>query len=163
MLVTWQNLTFLPPPHHLYRVTGSSVASPICQEGQSERTFPIVTFSSRFFLFFSIFSWFFLSFPNFFPLFPDFWPFFRCQGGYSGPLAPYILLLLHYLLPTVLPVFRVRHSWYHGAKCYSFLINCYTFLEMCDSFMPMLTNTLECANVLKNNWCKLTLLRLKNV
>ena len=30
----------------------SSVASPICQEGQSEKTFPIFAFSSRFFLFF---------------------------------------------------------------------------------------------------------------
>ena len=39
--------------------TVSSVASPICQEGQSERTFPIFAFSSRFFLFF------FLIFPQF--------------------------------------------------------------------------------------------------
>ena len=42
----------------------SSVASPICQEGQSERTFPISTFSSRFFLFFLslIFSLFLVNF-----------------------------------------------------------------------------------------------------
>ena len=40
----------------------SSVASPVCQEGQSERTFPIFAFSSRFFLFFTRF---FLIFPSF--------------------------------------------------------------------------------------------------
>ena len=43
----------------------SSVASPICQEGQSERTFPIFAFSSRFFLFFPDFSWFSPIFGNF--------------------------------------------------------------------------------------------------
>ena len=56
----------------------SSVANPICQEGQSERTFPIFAFSSRFFLFFPGFSWFF----------PDFWQIFRCQGGTLPPLPP---------------------------------------------------------------------------
>ena len=40
----------------------TSVASPICQEGQRERTFLRFAFSSQFFLFFSRFS----------PLFPDF-------------------------------------------------------------------------------------------
>ena len=40
----------------------SSVASPICQEGQSERTFPILAFSSRFFLFFPDFSRFLAKF-----------------------------------------------------------------------------------------------------
>ena len=62
-----------------------SVASPICQEGKSERTFPILAFSSRFSSFFSIF-----------PLFPDFWQFFRCQGG-TLPPCPYTgyALLLH--------------------------------------------------------------------
>ena len=43
----------------------SSVARPVCQEGQSERTFPIFAFSSRFFLFFPDFSWFFPSFSRF--------------------------------------------------------------------------------------------------
>ena len=43
----------------------SSVASPICQEGQSERNFPIFAFSSRFFLFFPDFSWFFRDFSRF--------------------------------------------------------------------------------------------------
>ena len=57
----------------------SSVASPICQGGQSERTFPIFAFSSTFFLFFS----------RFFPLFPDFWHFFAVRGGtLPPPLAP---------------------------------------------------------------------------
>ena len=58
-------------------VGNSSVASPICQEGQSERTFPI----------FPLFP----DFPIFFPLFPDFLPlfgiFFRCQGGTLPPLT----------------------------------------------------------------------------
>ena len=53
-------------------VFNSSVASPICQEGQSERNFQIFAFSSRFS---PDFSWFF----------PDFWPFFRCQGWHSAP------------------------------------------------------------------------------
>ena len=44
----------------------SSVASPVCQEGQSERTFPIFAFSSRFFLSFPIFSLFFQIFGKFF-------------------------------------------------------------------------------------------------
>ena len=61
---------------------GSSVASPICQEGQSERNFPIFAFSSRFILFFLIF---FLIFPRFFPLFSDLGQIFRCQGWHSAP------------------------------------------------------------------------------
>ena len=56
----------------------NSVASPICQEGQSVQNFLILAFSSRFVLFFPFFSWFF-------PLFPDFWQFFRCQGWHSAP------------------------------------------------------------------------------
>ena len=55
----------------------SSVASPICQEGQSERNFPIFAFSSWFFLFFPDFSWFF----------PSFWQIFHCQRWHSAPLA----------------------------------------------------------------------------
>ena len=54
---------------------GSSVASPICQEGQSERTFPIFAFSSRFFLFFPDFS-------------PIFGKFFAVRGGTLPPLTP---------------------------------------------------------------------------
>ena len=46
----------------------SSVASLLCQEGQSERTFLSFAFSSRFFFFFPIFP----SFPDLFPLIPDF-------------------------------------------------------------------------------------------
>ena len=60
----------------------SSVASPFCQEGQSEKTFPIFASSSRFLLFSLIF-------PLIFSFFPDFWHFFRCQGWHSArPLAP---------------------------------------------------------------------------
>ena len=67
----------------------SSVASPICQEGQSETTFPIFAFSSRFFLFF----------PEFFPSFPNFWQVFRCQGWHSAsPLPPQWLRHCHYTL-----------------------------------------------------------------
>ena len=40
----------------------SNVASPICQEGQSERTFLIFAFCSWFFIFFLIFSWFLANF-----------------------------------------------------------------------------------------------------
>ena len=36
-----------------------NIRTPICQEGQSERTFPIFAYSSWFFLLFSWFSWFF--------------------------------------------------------------------------------------------------------
>ena len=53
----------------------SSVASPICQEGQSERNFLIFAFSSWFFQFF---SWFF--FPDFSTFFPDFLANFSLSG-----------------------------------------------------------------------------------
>ena len=57
----------------------SSVASPICQEGQSERTFPIFAFSSRFFL----------CFPDFSLFFPIFCKFFAVRGGtLPPPLTP---------------------------------------------------------------------------
>ena len=85
----------------------SSVASPICQEGQSERTFPIFAFSSQFFLFFLISPYFFPLFHDFFPLFPDFvplipdvftlpnfWQNFRCQGVNSAPLTPLVTMPL---------------------------------------------------------------------
>ena len=63
----------------------SSVASPICQEGQSERTFPIFAFSSRFSSFFPDFCLFFpifLFFPRFFPIFGKF---FAVRGGILPP------------------------------------------------------------------------------
>ena len=50
------------------RVSNPTHSSPICQEGQSERTFPIFAFSSRFFLF------------------PDFWLIFR--WWHSRPPVP---------------------------------------------------------------------------
>ena len=59
----------------------SSVASPIRQEGQRERTFRIFPSFSRFFLFVPLF-------PDFLPPFPDFWKIFRCQGGTLPPLTP---------------------------------------------------------------------------
>ena len=59
----------------------SSVASPICQEGQSERTFPIFAFSSRYFLFFPIFH-------EFSPSFSRFSANFSLSRGQSVPLDP---------------------------------------------------------------------------
>ena len=56
----WGNANVLTLGH-------SSVASPICQEGQSERTFPIFIFSR----FFPTFSWFSPSF--------SVWQIFRCH------------------------------------------------------------------------------------
>ena len=56
---------------------GSSVASPICQEGQSERTFPNFASSSRF-------SAFFPWFPLFFPILAI----FRCQRWHSAGSCP---------------------------------------------------------------------------
>ena len=72
MLIEWNIDTVRIMPNH------SSIASPICQEEQSERTFPIFAFSSRFPP----------SFYQFFHLFPDFWQIFCCQGGHSALLAP---------------------------------------------------------------------------
>ena len=59
-------------------VCGSCVASPICQEGQSERIFPIFAFSSRLFLFFPDFSLFS----------PIFGKYFAVRGGTLLPLPP---------------------------------------------------------------------------
>ena len=56
----------------------SSIASPICQEGQNERTFAIFAFSSWFFLFFPIFSLHF----------PIFGKFLAVKGGNLPPLTP---------------------------------------------------------------------------
>ena len=69
---------------HIRCKIDSSVASPICQEGQSEKTFPILTFSSRFFSF----SRFSVIFPLFSPLFPDFDNFFAVKGA-TLPPCPY--------------------------------------------------------------------------
>ena len=67
--------------------TISDVASSFCQEGQSERTFPIFAFSSRFFFFFTLI---FLWFP---PLFlPIFGKFFAVRG-HSAPCSPLFTLL----------------------------------------------------------------------
>ena len=71
---------------------GSSIVSPICQEGQSETTFRIFAFSYRFFLFF------FLIFPLSFLIFPDFVPssqflahffFFFAVNGALCPPCPH--------------------------------------------------------------------------
>ena len=72
-------------------VGSSSVASPIFQERQSERTFPILALSSRFFFFFSIFSQFSSLFPNFSPLFWFLTIFFAVKGGTLPPLPLYWL------------------------------------------------------------------------
>ena len=60
----------------------SSVASPICQDGQSERIFPIFPFSSRFFLFLLIFS------PIFSLFIPIFGNFFAVRRGILPPWPP---------------------------------------------------------------------------
>ena len=69
-----------PPPHTNECCTSCSVVSPINQEGQSERTFPIFAFSSWFFPSFSWFSLFFLIFGKFYavkgvtlPALPTYW------------------------------------------------------------------------------------------
>ena len=62
----------------------SSVTSPICQEGQSERTFPIFAFSSRFFLFSPDFSLFLAN--------------FLLSGVALCPLAPPVAMPLHKIL-----------------------------------------------------------------
>ena len=73
----------------------SSVASLICQEGQSERNFPIFAFSSRFFWFFPDF------FPGFSWFFPDFWQIFAVRGGTLPPLPPqWLCHWLNHLFPT---------------------------------------------------------------
>ena len=87
----------------------SSVASPISQEGQSERNFPVFAVSSRFFLFFSrfvlILSWLFLFFPDF-SRFPRFLANFSLSGvalcppchprGYATADSMYIFGLFTY-------------------------------------------------------------------
>ena len=80
----WFPLQFLLPRGHFCSGIGlwsSCVASPICQEGQSERTFPIYPLFPNFPLFFPIFC-------DVLPLFSDFWQIFRSQGGHSGLLTP---------------------------------------------------------------------------
>ena len=59
----------------------SSVASPICQEGQSEWTFPILPFLPNF----SFFSQFFPDFLLFFPIFGN----FSLSRGALWPPCPY--------------------------------------------------------------------------
>ena len=72
----------------------SSVASPICQEGQSERTFPIFAFSSGLFLFLLDFSWFFPSFSWFLANFS------LSEVALCPPLYPQ--WLCHWKAPTVM-------------------------------------------------------------
>ena len=74
----------------------SSVTSPVCQEGQSKRTFPIFAFSSQFFPFFP-------NFPDFFPIFGNFF-LFLMSGWHSAPCPsppvamPLLLLYLQMLM-----------------------------------------------------------------
>ena len=74
-------------------ISTSSVASPICQEGQSEITFPIFAFSSGFFLFF----------PNFSP-FSRYLASFLLSGGALCPLNSQWLVYSHYTQYIVLRV-----------------------------------------------------------
>ena len=73
---------------------GSSVASPICQEGKSERTFPVFASSCPFFFFFPLFHDFFLIFSNFLPLFLLIFGQFFCVHGHSA--SPLPLCWLHH-------------------------------------------------------------------
>ena len=70
----------------------SSVASPICQEGQSERILPIFAFSSHF----SSCSRFFLIFPSF----PDFSRYLANFSLSRGALCPLAYILATPLLLT---------------------------------------------------------------
>ena len=88
----WQKFVrhtfFLFWPSYIWHAYGtshwlSSIASPICQEGQSGRTFLIFAFSSQFFLFFFL-PWFFLIFSLFSPTFGNF---FALRGGTLPPLT----------------------------------------------------------------------------
>ena len=69
-------------------ITHSSVASPICQEGQSEINFPIFPLFPDFWLFFPIFPLFPPIFSDFSWFFPSFWQFFTIRGGTLPPLPP---------------------------------------------------------------------------
>ena len=89
----------------------SRVASPICQEGQSERTFPIFAFSSR------------LS--SFSPIFPDFslifGKFFAVRGGTLPSLDPPVatpvlpsfphFILSKYGCTKIYPALRMDMTW----------------------------------------------------
>ena len=86
--LTWQAfLLRLVPEMAPQLLSISSISSPICQEGQSERNFPIFAFSSRFVLFFPFFPSF-SHFSLFSPSFSQFWAIFCCQGGTLPSLTP---------------------------------------------------------------------------
>ena len=89
--------------YHTKNTNPGSIASLICQEGRSERTFPIFAFSSSFFPLFPDISPLYPNFSWFFSSFPDFWQFFCCQGGHYSTLAPVLatpLTNLIYLIFT---------------------------------------------------------------
>ena len=80
----------------------SSVASPICQEGQSERTFLIFPFSSPISPLFSWFSWFF----------PIFGTYFAVRDGTLPPLTP----------PVATPLLGWMYFWLWPLKESMFLL-----------------------------------------
>ena len=80
-----------PSFHDHFLSLSSSVASSICQEGQSERTFPTFTFSSQFFLFFPDFSLFFPIFGKFFAVRGGTLPSLMPQCGYTTELVTYLV------------------------------------------------------------------------
>ena len=91
--------TTIPKKAHLKisvrdKLSPSSVASPICQEGQNERTFPI------FYLFFP-------NFPDFFLFFPI-GKFFAVRGGTLPPLTPQWLRHCYRLWPDILNRLKVQ-------------------------------------------------------
>ena len=83
--LSFKNVCCLSPTILRCAVGISGVASPICQEGQSEKkNIPFLC------LFFPIS----LFFPDFLPLFPDFWHFFLLSRGHSAPLDPPVAMPL---------------------------------------------------------------------
>ena len=79
MMCGWFRSVWTPIYELMCRGSTSWIASPISQEGQSERTFQC------FLPFLPIFP-LFPNFPILIPIFPDFWPIFCCQGGTPLPL-----------------------------------------------------------------------------
>ena len=143
----------------------SSIASPICQEGQSERTFPILAFFPDF----SSFPWFFPDFSSLFPDFPSFSQFltiFSLSRGHSAPLARILatpLKMKHYeahhsdgyiksdkflrtqvgnLFGSIFPDKKTKwHVCYLVSLWYESL--CTTFLQMTTNFESVQINIVD--------------------
>ena len=92
LFVIEKELFYTKVSHILEVCAHSGVASPICQEGQSKRPFPISAFPIF------PFSWLFPDFP---PLFPNFWQIFHCHGGtlphFDNPPGGYATVCANHL------------------------------------------------------------------